>query len=157
MKVVSRQASWQSPHSPPSPGNAVCSWLNGVGEVCTHFHPFGKFLSNGKTEKLLHGKTSHHLHEFTNCHASAFYDQHRVKKYMEPWINGLLSASHRNIKLAVHAKSLAPVIGYGTRTRFLSPPDTRFHLTQKLLAHGTRVIRHAAGKIVSFSKERATI
>ena len=82
MKVVGRQARWQNPHSPPSPGNAVCSWLNGVGEVCTHFHPFGKFLSNGKTEKLLHGKTSHHLHEFTNCHASAFYSQHRVKKYM---------------------------------------------------------------------------
>ena len=64
---------------------------------------------------------------------------------MQPWINGLLSASHR-IKLAVHAKSLAPAIGYGTPTRFLSPPDTRFHLT-KLLAHGTRVIRHAAGKM----------
>lgn len=61
MKVVGRQARWQNPHSPPSPGNAVCSWLNGVGEVCTHFHPFGKFLSNGKTEKLLHGKTSLHV------------------------------------------------------------------------------------------------
>lgn len=85
MKVVGRQARWQNPLSPPSSGNAVCSWLNGVGEICTHFHPFGKFLSNGKTEKLLHGKTSHHLHEFTNCHASAFYSQHRVKKYMQPW------------------------------------------------------------------------
>ena len=64
MKVVGRQARWQNPHSPPSPGNAVCSWLNGVGEVCTHFHPFGKFLSNGKTGKLLHGKTSLHLHVY---------------------------------------------------------------------------------------------
>ena len=49
MKVVGRQARWQNPHSPPSPGNAVCSWLNGVGEVCTHFHPFGKFFVKRKT------------------------------------------------------------------------------------------------------------
>ena len=121
------------------------------------FAPIFIHLANFcQTEKLPHEKHRIIL-MFTNCHASAFYSQHRVKKYMQPWINGLLSASHRNIELAVRAKSLAPAIGYGTPTRFLSPPDTRFRLTQKLLAHGTRVIRHAAGKIVRFSKGRATI
>ena len=79
---------------------------------------------------------------FTNCHASAFYSQHRVKKYMQPWINGLLSASHRNIEVAVRAKSLAPAIGYGTRTR--SPPSLRnmFSLDPKTL--GSRDTRDSS-------------
>ena len=160
MKVVSRQARWQNPHSPPSPGNAVCSWLNGVAEVCTHFQPFGKFFvkrSNGNPEQTRRQSYSMKNTASSSClqivtpRLSTVNTESR--NTWQPWINGLLSASHRNIELAVRAKSLAPAIGYGTPTRFLSPPDTRFHLTQKLLAHGTRVIHHAAG----FSKGRATI